>query len=119
MEERKEQNRNKLKKYSYEKIVGKGTYGQVWKGHDSETGETIAIKETKIDADEMENGIPSNMLREISILKELDHENIVSLKDIVVSDSNKLHGASLYFIQEYCETDLEKLLQAQVQLDAE
>ena len=85
MEERQEQNRNKLKKYSYEKIVGKGTYGQVWKGYNDQTGETIAIKETKID--DIKNGIPSNMLREISILKELEHENVVSLKDIVVSDS--------------------------------
>ena len=84
MEKRQEQNRNKLKKYNYEKIIGKGTYGQVWKGRGYKTGETIAIKETKID--DLENRIPSNMVREISILKELEHDKVVSLKDIVVSE---------------------------------
>lgn len=39
------------------------------------TGETVAMKKVKIE-DNCE-GIPSTSLREISVLKSLDHENIV------------------------------------------
>ena len=102
MEERQDQNRAKMAKYKYEKVVGSGAYGEVYKGRNEDTGETVAIKKTTID--DLINGIPSNMLREISILKELEHENIVSLKDIVFS------GNAVFFVQEFCEIDLEKFL---------
>ena len=67
--------------------VGSGTYGEVYKGINTKTKEIIAIKKIKID---LENeGIPSTALREITILRELTHPNIVQLKD-VVCDNNKL-----------------------------
>ena len=46
-------------------------------------------------------------MREIAILMDLQHENIVSLKDIVMKDT------VIYFVQEFCNTDLSKFLQAQ------
>ena len=43
-------------------------------------------------------------MREIAILMDLQHENIVSLKDIVMKDT------VIFFVQEYCNMDLGKFL---------
>lgn len=55
--------------------VGEGTYGFVYKAKDKITGEFVALKKIKLETED--EGIPSTALREISILKELDHVNIV------------------------------------------
>ena len=66
---------HKLEKYKRSEPVGGGAYGMVFKGHDTQTGEVIAVKRIKI---EVENeGIPSTAIREISLLREVEHENIV------------------------------------------
>ena len=65
--------------------MGKGAYGIVWKGKHKDTGETFAIKKTMIE--NISDGIPSTTLREIAILMDLEHENIVSVKDIVIKES--------------------------------
>ena len=82
--------------------IGRGTYGVVYKGINKETNETIAIKRIKIDFEN--EGIPSTSLREITILRELSHPNIVELKD-VVCENNKL-----YLLFEYVDFDLRKYL---------
>ncbi len=63
---------------------------------------TIALKKTKIE--NYNDGIPSTTLREISILHELNHPNIVRLVDVVMTDS------SIWFVQEFCNIDLSKYL---------
>ena len=67
---------HKIEKYTRsEQPLGNGAYGIVYKGHDTQTGETIAIKRIKI---EVENeGIPSTAIREISLLREIEHDNVV------------------------------------------
>lgn len=67
------------------KPIGKGAYGQVHQGTNRRTGEKVALKKTTID--NYSDGIPSTTMREISILTELEHPNIVSLKDIVMTDT--------------------------------
>ena len=106
VEQKQEQQDNSqpLDQYIYEGELGKGAYGVVWKGRHQDSGETFAIKKTKID--NMNDGIPSTTLREIAILMDLQHENIVSLKDIVMKDT------VIFFVQEYCNTDLSKFLQS-------
>jgi len=62
----------------YEKVdkpIGQGTYGVVYRAKDRNTGETVAMKKIKLEVDD--EGVPSTALREISLLKDLDHENIV------------------------------------------
>ena len=61
----------------YEKIekIGEGTYGYVYKARDQTTGETVALKKIKLENED--EGVPSTAMREISILKELNHPNIV------------------------------------------
>lgn len=63
----------------------------------------MALKEINLDSEE---GTPSTAIREISLMKELDHENIVTLYDVIHAE-NKL---TLVF--EYMDKDLKKYLEA-------
>lgn len=55
--------------------IGEGTYGVVYKARDRVTNETIALK--KIRLEQEDEGVPSTAIREISLLKEMQHGNIV------------------------------------------
>lgn len=55
--------------------IGEGTYGVVYKARDRLTNETIALK--KIRLEQEDEGVPSTAIREISLLKEMHHNNIV------------------------------------------
>lgn len=63
----------------------------------------MAVK--KISLESEEEGIPSTALREISILKELSHPNIVKLEDVI--HTNK----KLILIFEFIDYDLKKFMQ--------
>lgn len=52
-----------------------GTYGSVYKAKDRDSGEVVALKVVRLDEDD--EGVPSAALREICLLKELKHQNIV------------------------------------------
>lgn len=82
--------------------IGEGTYGMVWRARHRGTGQVVAIKKFKeSDADEQ---VRKTALREIRILKQLKHENIVSLIEVF------RHNGKLYLVFEYVEkTILEDL----------
>ncbi|KAF8031510.1 hypothetical protein BT93_D0662 [Corymbia citriodora subsp. variegata] len=86
----------------YEKIekIGEGTYGVVYKAIDRSTNKTIALK--KIRLEQEDEGVPSTAIREISLLKEMQHGNIVKLQDVVHSEKR------LYLVFEYLDLDLKK-----------
>ena len=90
----------------YQKLekVGEGTYGVVYKARDSATGELVALKKIRLESDD--EGVPSTAIREISLLKELKHPNIVNLQDIVHSNEK------LYLIFEYLNHDLKRHMQS-------
>ena len=52
-----------------------GTYGVVYKGRHKRTNRMVALKKIRLENDE--EGVPSTAVREISMLKELQHPNIV------------------------------------------
>jgi len=87
----------------YEKLekVGEGTYGVVYKAKDA-AGEIYALKTIRLEAED--EGIPSTAIREISLLKELQHPNIVRLCDVVHTDRK------LTLVFEFLDQDLKKLL---------
>ena len=78
----------------YEKVekIGEGTYGVVYKARDRTTNETIALK--KIRLEQEDEGVPSTAIREISLLKEMQHGNIVRY-------SLDLWGSLISLKQEY------------------
>ena len=62
-----------------------GTYGVVYKARDVKTGNIVALKKIRLEAED--EGVPSTAIREISLLKELKDENVVqSVSSIPVSD---------------------------------
>jgi len=61
----------------------------------------------KIKMDNNSEGIPSIALREISLLKELDHSGIVQLLDVLHGGKD---GTKLYLVFEYFNIDMRKYL---------
>lgn len=64
-----------LEKYVKQEKLGEGTYGVVYKALNTETGELVAIKKIRLEKED--DGIPSTAIREISLLKNLKHPNVV------------------------------------------
>ncbi|RZB40703.1 cyclin-dependent kinase 1 [Asbolus verrucosus] len=82
--------------------IGEGTYGVVYKGKNKKTGQLVAMKKIRLESED--EGVPSTAIREISLLKELRHPNIVSLEDVMMEESR------LYLIFEFLSMDLKKYL---------
>lgn len=59
-----------------------GTYGVVYKGKDNRTGKIVAMKKIRLESED--EGVPSTAIREISLLKELDDENIVKWVLVII-----------------------------------
>lgn len=66
--------------------IGEGTYGKVYKARDTVSEEMVALKMVRTDNER--EGFPITAVREIKILRQLCHENIVNLKQIVTDKLN-------------------------------
>lgn len=76
--------------------------GVVYKATDLNTNDVVAIKKLKPEQDD--DGISSTTIREISLLKDLEHTNIVGLTEVVYQD-NQLH-----LVFEFLDQDLSQYL---------
>ncbi|XP_068274642.1 cyclin-dependent kinase 12 isoform X1 [Nyctibius grandis] len=95
-------------------IIGEGTYGQVYKAKDKDTGELVALKKVRLDNEK--EGFPITAIREIKILRQLIHRSVVNMKEIVTDkqdalDFKKDKGA-FYLVFEYMDHDLMGLLES-------
>lgn len=81
--------------------LGEGTYATVFKGKSKLTDNLVALKEIRL---EHEEGAPCTAIREVSLLKDLKHANIVTLHDIVHTPK------SLTLVFEYLEKDLKQYM---------
>jgi len=90
--------------------VGEGTYGSVFVGADKITGEIVALK--RINTEEEENGFPITAIREVKILKALNHSNIVQLKEIVTSKDQGDIPKNVFMVFEYLEYDLTGIIES-------
>lgn len=66
--------------------VGEGTYGEVFKSvlknsMETDTQEQFALKKVRLENEK--EGFPITAVREIKILRQLRHKNIINLKEIV------------------------------------
>eukprot|EP01102_Stenamoeba_stenopodia_P000887 TRINITY_DN10823_c0_g1_i1.p1 TRINITY_DN10823_c0_g1~~TRINITY_DN10823_c0_g1_i1.p1 ORF type:complete len:819 (+),score=159.51 TRINITY_DN10823_c0_g1_i1:265-2721(+) len=77
-------------------LVGSGAVGRVFKGFNKDDGEFVAVKE--ISLSNVEPGDRKKLLREIQILKQLNHENIVKY-----IDCHQEGDSALYVIMEFIE----------------
>ena len=111
--------------------VGKGSYGIVYKAYYIGKEEyrslygipdVVALKQIKTEKEK--EGFPITALREIMILKELDHKNILKLLEVVVSEPKKEKkieegkiNRDVYLVFEYMEQDLGTILQRKIDFD--
>lgn len=72
---------------NYDKLndIEEGTYGWVARATDLATGKVVALKRLKLEPGDR-NGLPVTGLREIQILKDCRHRNIVDMMEVVVGD---------------------------------
>ncbi|XWS15294.1 hypothetical protein CRYUN_Cryun35bG0083600 [Craigia yunnanensis] len=91
---------------SYDKLdkIGQGTYSNVYKAQDRETGMIVALKKVRFDTSEPES--VKFMAREIMILQKLDHPNIVKLEGLATSRMQY----SLYLVFDFMQSDLARII---------
>ncbi|KAI6175695.1 Protein kinase domain-containing protein [Aphelenchoides bicaudatus] len=82
--------------------IGEGTYGVVYKGRNKKTNQLVALKKIRLENED--EGVPSTAIREISMLCELRHPNVVELQDVIMEENR------LYLIFEFATMDLKRFL---------
>ena len=82
--------------------MGEGAYGVVYKALDTVLDKHVALKKIKLETEE--EGIPTTALREMTLLRHLDHPNVVKLENVIMDPGR------LYLVFELVDTDLKKLM---------
>ena len=74
---------------NYDKLndIEEGTYGWVARATEIATGKVVALKRLKLEPGDR-SGLPVTGLREIQILQDCRHRNIVDLEEVVVGDDH-------------------------------
>jgi len=98
-------------------MIGRSPYGkiiyevkfctEVWTL--PKNGVIVALKRIKLDDDE--EGVPSSALREICLLRELKHKNVVRLLDVLHTEKK------LTLVFEYCSLDLKRYFELRGRLN--
>lgn len=72
---------------NYDKLndIEEGAYGWVARGVQRATGKVVALKRLKLTPEDR-NGLPVTGLREIQILQDCRHRNVVGLEEVVIGD---------------------------------
>lgn len=88
--------------------IGEGTYGKVFKAMDLLTNQLVAMKYVRMEKET--EGFPITGLREIKILRELQHPNIIRMSEIVHRDDEAKKEVGTYLVFEYMNHDLMGLI---------
>lgn len=94
--------RSATDRYVRNEKIGEGSYGKVYKCLDRVTNTCVAMK--IISWNSRDEGVPASAIREVSLLRELQHPNVIRLLDIIPND------AKLHLIFEYLDKDLKRML---------
>lgn len=92
-----------IENYKQLNKIDEGSYGIVFRAQNKETGEIVAIKKIKLGKEK--EGFPITSIREINILFNLNHENIVKIKEVVFGSSID----KVFAVMEYCDYELKAL----------
>lgn len=100
-------------RYKHVVKLGEGTYGSVYKGTEIQTGKVVAFKRMVVTSDD--EGVPGAAIREICLLKELRHDNVVDLFEVL------FEPPKITMIFELCDCDLKRFMESRPRrlLDAE
>lgn len=97
-----------IRKYEIGPKLGKGAYGIVWKCVDKKTRQTVALKKI---FDAFQNATDAQRTyREIMLLQNLSHDNIVRLLNVLKADNDN----DIYLVFEYMDTDLHAVIRANI-----
>jgi glycogen synthase kinase 3 beta len=88
--------------YNAERVLGSGSFGIVYQAQVVETGESVAIK--KVFQDKRYKN------RELQIMKELRHPNIVELKHAFYTSGDKPGETYLNVVMEYCSDTVYRVM---------
>lgn len=86
--------------------IEEGTYGVVYRALDKKTNEIVALKRLKMEKEK--EGFPITSLREINTLLKSQHENIVTVREIVVGSNMD----KIYIVMDFVEHDLKSLMES-------
>ncbi|KAK9822621.1 hypothetical protein WJX74_011011 [Apatococcus lobatus] len=89
------------------KAVGKGASGVVISAKDTRTGEKVAIKKLGNAFEHTANC--RQTLREMKLLRHLQHDNIVGLKD-VMRPASQADFKDMYLVHDLMDTDLHQII---------
>ena len=92
-------------KYEMIKVVGKGTFGVVWKARVKTTGQFVAIKEIKLV--NSSDGVGVSAIDEIRLMQEVAHENILALHEVFPA-----REGTLSLVLDFIPMDLEMMIKA-------
>ncbi|TYI73895.1 hypothetical protein E1A91_D07G161800v1 [Gossypium mustelinum] len=93
--------------------AGRGAYGIVYAALNSETREEVAIKKI---GNAFDNRIDAKRtLREIKLLRHMDHENVIAIKDIIRPPQRENFN-DVYIVYELMDTDLRQIIRSDQQL---
>ncbi|XP_057470752.1 cell division control protein 2 homolog isoform X2 [Actinidia eriantha] len=91
-----------MEKYNIIATIGQGSFGSVDKARTNDTNEIVALK--RINFPEVNEGVPSSVIREISLMRDMEHSNIIRLLDVVDSEN------TVYLVLEYMDLDLKNFI---------
>lgn len=93
--------------------VGRGAYGIVCAAVNSQTHQEVAIKKI---GNAFDNRIDAKRtLREIKLLRHMDHENVIAIKDII-RPPQKENFNDVYIVYDLMDTDLHQIIRSNQQL---
>ncbi|KGQ05228.1 Cyclin-dependent kinase G-1 [Beauveria bassiana D1-5] len=95
----------------YDKLndIEEGTYGWVARATRRATGKVVALKRLKLDPADR-SGLPVTGLREIQILHDCKHRNVVTLEEVVVGSDVHRMDNSIFLVLEFVEHDIKSIL---------
>lgn len=82
---------------------------QVYKARDP-ANELVALKKVRLEHEK--EGFPISAVREIKILRQLHHKNIVNLREVVSDKQNATKFRNFYLVFEWMDHDLMGLLES-------
>ncbi|ROT60625.1 cyclin-dependent kinase 11B [Penaeus vannamei] len=85
--------------------IEEGTYGVVYRAREKATNQIVALKRLKMEKEK--EGFPITSLREVNTLLKGQHENIVTVREIVVGSNMD----KIYIVMDYVEHDLKSLME--------
>ncbi|XP_060629164.1 mitogen-activated protein kinase 13 [Anolis sagrei] len=88
--------------------VGSGAYGSVCSSIDKKTGEKVAIK--KLCRPFQSEIFAKRAYRELTLLKHMQHENVIGLLDVFTSATSFEGFQDFYLVMPYMRTDLQKIM---------